>query len=86
MRGVSKPWPPRDVYYPDGQAQMSLRDAEKAYLAALPGVPNQRSFARSKYGDLDKPKLRREMYREQRSLCIYCERQVTEGYPPKASD
>ena len=54
---------------------MSLRDAEKAYLAALPGVSNQRSFARSKYEDLDNRKLRREMYREQRSLCIYCERQ-----------
>ena len=80
MRGISKPWPPRDVY-PDGQAQMSLRDAEKACLAALPGVSNQRSFARSKYEDLDNRKLRREMYREQRSLCIYCERQVTEGNP-----
>ena len=59
---------------------MSLRDAEKAYLAALPGVSNQRTFARSKYEDLDNRKLRREMYREQRSLCIYCERQITEGH------
>ena len=85
MRGVSKPWPPRDVY-PDGQAQMSLRDAEKAYLAALPGVSNQPYFARSKYEDLDNRKLRREMYREQRSLCIYCERQIAEGYPPPRID
>ncbi len=85
MRGISKPWPPRDVY-PDGQAQMSLRDAEKAYLAALPGVSNQRTFARSKYEDLDNRKLRREMYREQRSLCIYCERQVTEDYPTPRID
>ena len=65
---------------------MSLRDAEKAYLAALPGVPNQRTFARSKYEDLDNRKLRREMYREQRSLCIYCERQITEGDPPPRID
>ena len=65
---------------------MSLRDAEKAYLAALPGVSNQRSFARSKYEDLDNRKLRREMYREQRSLCIYCERQVTEGCPTPRID
>ena len=85
MRGISKPWPPRDVY-PDGQAQMSLRDAEKAYLAALPGVSNQRSLARSKYEDLDNRKLRREMYREQRSLCIYCERQITEGCPTPRID
>ena len=26
------------------------------------------------------------MYREQRSLCIYCERQVTEGYPTPRID
>ena len=65
---------------------MSLRDAEKAYLAALPGVSNQRTFARSKYEDLDNRKLRREMYREQRSLCIYCERQVTEGCPTPRID
>ena len=80
MRGVSKHWPPGAVY-PDGQAQMSLRDAEEAYLAALPGVSNQRSFARSKYEDLDNRKLRREMYREQHALCIYCERQIDESYP-----
>ncbi len=65
---------------------MSLRDAEKAYLAALPGVSNQPSFARSKYEDLDNRKLRPEMYREQCSLCIYCERQVTEGYPTPRID
>ena len=65
---------------------MSLRDAEKACLAALPGVSNQRTFARSKYEDLDNRKLRREMYREQRSLCIYCERQVTEGCPTPRID
>ena len=65
---------------------MSLRDAEKAYLAAFPGVSNQRTFARSKYEDLDNRKLRREMYREQRSLCIYCERQVTEDYPTPRID
>ena len=65
---------------------MSLRDAEKAYLAALPGVSNQRSLARSKYEDLDNRKLRREMYREQRSLCFYCERQVTEGCPTPRID
>ena len=26
------------------------------------------------------------MYREQRSLCIYCERRVAEGYPPPRID
>ena len=80
MRGISKPWPPRDVY-PDGHAQASLREARNAYLAALPGAPNRVSFARSEFDRLDKRKLRREMYREQRSLCIYCEREIAEGSP-----
>ena len=85
MRGVSKPWPPRDVY-PDGQARSTLREAENAYLQALPGVSDQRSFARSEYDRLDKQKLRQEMYREQRSLCIYCERRVVEGHPTPRID
>ena len=66
--------------YPDGHAPAKLREAENAYLAALPREPDQVSFARSAFNRLDKQKLRREMYREQRSLCIYCERRVAEGY------
>ena len=85
MRGISKPWPPIDVY-PTGQTRTSLREAEKAYLEALPGKSNQGSFARSEWDRLDKRKLRREMYREQRSLCIYCERQIAEGYPTPQID
>ena len=80
MRGVSKPWPPRDVY-PDGQPQSTLRQAENAYLHALPGAS-----ARSEYNRLDKQKLRRVMYGEQRSLCIYCERRISEGYPTPRID
>ena len=83
MRGISKPWPPRDVY-PDGQAQMSLRQAEAVFLRALREREFERSrFARLKYDELDKRKLRREMYREQRSLCIYCERHIGEGNRPR---
>ena len=86
MRGISKPWPPRDVY-PDGHEPASLREAEKAYLAALPGEPNQAaSFARSKFDDLEKRKLRAVMYREQHSLCIYCERRIVEDHPPPRID
>ena len=79
MRGISKPWPPRDVY-PDGHEPVGLREAEGAYLAALPEARDQVSFARSEFDRLKKQKLRVEMYREQRSLCIYCERQIAEGY------
>ena len=44
------------------------------------------SLARSEFDRLDKQKLRREMYREQRSLCIYCEREIAEGYPTPRID
>ena len=85
MRGVSKPWPPGDVY-PDGQEPASLREAETAFLEALPGAANESSFARSEYDRLEKPKLRAVMYREQRSLCVYCERRVAEGHPSPRID
>ena len=85
MRGISKPWPPRDVY-PDGHERANLREAEQTYLAALPEAPNQASFARSEFNGLEKQKLRAVMYREQRSLCIYCERRVAEGHPAPRID
>ncbi len=85
MRGISKPWPPRDVY-PDGHEPASLREAENACLAALPGAPDQASFARSEFDRLEKRKLRSVMYREQRSLCIYCERRIAEDYPTPRID
>ena len=85
MRGISKPWPPRDVY-PDGHEAASLREAEDAYLAALPNADNHSAFARSAFDGLDKGKLRSEMYREQRSLCIFCERRIGEGHPAPRID
>ena len=80
MRGVSKLEPPEDVSA-DGQAQMSLQEAEAAYLAALPEVS-----PRTEFDKFDKKKLRAVMYREQRSLCVYCERRVEEGYPAPPID
>ena len=85
MRAISKSWPPSDVY-PDGHEAASLRQAEKEYRAALPRESDKVSFARSKFDRLDKRKLRREMYREQHSLCVYCERRTAEGYPPPRID
>ena len=85
MRGISKPWPPRDVF-PDGHKAASIRDAEDAYLAALPDAGDQAAFARSAFDGLDKGKLRTEMYREQRSLCIFCERRIGEGHPAPRID
>lgn len=85
MRGIRKPWPPGDVF-PNGHAPSSLRDAENAYVAALQAVADQVAFARSEFDRLEKRKLRVEMYREQRSLCVYCERQIAEGSPTPRID
>ena len=85
MRGISKPWPPRDVY-PDGHEPASLRDAENVYRSALAVVPDEVSFARSEFDRLAKDKLRVVMYREQRSLCIYCERRIVEDHPAPRID
>jgi len=85
MRGISKSWPPGDVH-PDGHPSASFREAEDAYLAALPEAPAPASFARSEFDRLEKRKLRAEMYREQHSLCIYCERRIAEGHPTPRID
>ena len=81
MRGISKPCPPADVY-PDGHEPASLREAEDAFLEELPEACDEGTFARSEYNRLVKKKLRAVMYREQHALCIYCEQEITEAYPP----
>ena len=85
MRGISKPWPPRDVY-PDDRAPASLREAEEEYLEKLQETDDQVSFARTRFEQLANQKLRVVMYREQSSLCIYCERRVAEGHPAPRID
>jgi uncharacterized protein (TIGR02646 family) len=80
MRRVSKPWPPANVS-PDGQAACTCVRAEQDYLAMLPTAQDRTAFARSRFDQLDKAKVREVMYREQRSICIYCERGIEEGHP-----
>ena len=78
MRGLSKPWPPSNVS-PDGQVPRRFTDAEREYLAALPGSADRVSFARAEFDRLDKVKLRQVMYGEQGSLCVYCEQELSEN-------
>ena len=77
MRGIRKPWPPADVS-PDGQATRSMRQAAMDFQASLAGATNQPEHARACFDALDKGKLRAVLYREQRYVCIYCERQLGE--------
>ncbi len=80
MRGLEKPQPPANVS-PDGQAPRRFVDAEREYLASLGGRANKSGFARTEFNQLDKAKLREVMYREQGSICVYCERRLSEGVP-----
>ena len=66
---------------PDGQAPRRFADAEREYLAALPGTSNRVTFARAEFDRLDKAKLRQVMYSEQGSLCVYCEQKISENDP-----
>jgi uncharacterized protein (TIGR02646 family) len=81
MRGIAKPWPPKDIS-PLGCAPCSLREAEDEFLSALPvDITARRARARTQFDQLDKGKLREVMYREQRSICVYCESLIKEEHP-----
>ena len=85
MRRIRKPWPPGDVS-PDGQPPRSIGDAEQEYLTALQNQNERTAFARSEFDRLNKLKLREVMYREQRFICVFCERQIGEGHPQPRID
>ena len=91
MRRLSKPWPPGNVS-PDGQAPRRFVDAEREYLTALTEFdrarraadveddrPDRTRFARTEFDRLDKGKLREVLSGEQASLCVYCERRLSES-------
>ena len=81
MRGLSKPWPPSDVS-PDGQTPRRFVDAEREYRTALPDRSDRTKFARTEFDRLDKGKLLKVMSGEQSSLCVYCERRLSENREP----
>lgn len=78
MRGTKKPRAPANVS-PDGQIPRLFVDAERDFLAALKNASNRARFARTEFNQIDKAKLRKVMYGEQGSLCVYCERRLSEG-------
>ncbi len=82
MRRLEKPQPPENVS-PDGQKPLPLVDAEQEFLEDLENRANKAQFARSEFNQLDKPKLRQVLYGEQGSICIYCERRLSEGGSPR---
>jgi len=85
MRGIKKPWPPRDVS-PDAQPPRTMQKAETDFLAALAATADKAGCARANFDDLNKTKLRAVLYIEQGALCVYCERRVAEGHPAPRID
>jgi uncharacterized protein (TIGR02646 family) len=85
MRRISKLRPPVDIS-PDGQIPRSFGAAEREYLATLKDQKLNKTHARSEFDKLDKLKLRAVMFREQRSICVFCEREIREGYPEPRID
>ena len=80
MRGLDKLQPPANVS-PDGQEPRRFVDAEQDFRAALVSAADKGRFARTEFNQLDKAKLRQVMYGEQGSVCVYCERRISEGTP-----
>ena len=78
MRRLEKPQPPANVS-PDGQVPRSFVDAEQEYLAELGNRTNKTAFARGELKRVHNAKLRQVMYGEQGSICVYCERRLSEG-------
>ena len=81
MRGLVKSGPPTNVR-PDGQTPQPFVDAEREFLDDLAGRANKTKFARTEFDQLHKAKLRDVMYGEQGSICVYCERRLSEGVAP----
>ena len=67
---------------PNGQTPQPLVDAECEFLDDLVGRANKTRFARTEFDQLHKVKLRDVMYGEQGSICVYCERRLSEGVAP----
>ncbi len=85
MRGLKKPWPPKDVS-PTGQDVRTMRKAETDFLDELGRALDKVGFARASFDDLEKPKLRTVLYREQGHVCVYGERRIEEGHPAPRID
>lgn len=78
MRGVQKAPAPVNVAPPD-QPRRSLLQAERGLQSELKNSDlDQKKLARAHFDQLHKPAVRASLLSEQRGLCAYCERRVTE--------
>lgn len=55
-----------------------MQQAAREFQASLAGATNQSEHARGCFNALEKSKLRAVLHREQRHVCVYCERELAE--------
>lgn len=77
MRRIHKEEPPQDVY-PDGQQLCRMREAESDLRKHLPEAADPVAFARARFDALEKRKLRAQLLREQKHICVYCQERIKE--------
>ena len=63
-----------------------MQQAAREFQASLADATNKSKHARACFNALDKGKLRAVLYREQRYICIYCERKLAEEPEPPPID
>ena len=84
MRGLRKPWKPRNVS-PSDQEARTMQQAEADFLAELTDLDDleaAKKRARSTFDSLEKSALRALLFEEQGHVCVYCERRIREAHPP----
>lgn len=83
MRGLTKGPPPANVS-PPTQQQTSLAERDADYQVSVAAIPDAKArvkHARTCFDSMHKKNLRKDLFAEQRYLCIYCERQIDEVFP-----
>lgn len=88
MRSLIKGPPPTNVS-PPTQQQRSLAEADAAYQVSVASIVDKAArveHARTQFDSMHKRHLRDLLFVEQRYLCVYCERQIDEVYPPPPVD
>lgn len=85
MRSLRKAQPPNNVS-PAGQQASTWQQAETEFVRRLQTAAEPAVYAREQFDSMDKSALRAVMYREQGSLCVYCERRVVERAPSPRVD
>lgn len=84
MRGLTKGQPPPNVSR-KGQPAGTLAEWAEFCTAGLVDIADDErrtAYARNLFDDMNKSLLRKQLFEEQRYLCVFCERRIGETTPP----